>query len=88
MASNDREAVERLRCYLARRPAARRILVLLLAAEPRKAIARRLGLSQHTVDWHLKQMYCQLGVRSSVALVRIASAALDPPELGAVELVE
>jgi DNA-binding NarL/FixJ family response regulator len=47
----------------------REILQLLVEAHPQKQIARTLGLSPHTVDTHLRNIYSKLHVHSCSAAV-------------------
>jgi DNA-binding NarL/FixJ family response regulator len=50
-------------------------LVLKFAAEgvPMREIARRLGLSQHTVRTHMQNLYAKLGAHSRLDVVRFAA---------------
>jgi DNA-binding CsgD family transcriptional regulator len=34
-------------------------------------VAERLFLSRHTIDFHLRQIYCKLGISSRVELTRL-----------------
>ncbi len=45
------------------------VLLLLLNGDSRKQIAHKLGLSRHTVDDHIKQLYRHFGVQSSGELL-------------------
>jgi DNA-binding NarL/FixJ family response regulator len=45
-------------------PAEREILRLLIEGEPKKVIAHQLGVSFHTVDTHLRNIYTKLQVHS------------------------
>ncbi len=59
---------ERLFELLNRRPGCRQLVGLLCAGFSRKQIAAKLGLSKHTVDWHLRRLYRDAGVSGAVAL--------------------
>lgn len=45
-------------------PRQRTVMLLVLDGRSRKDIARQLGLSEHTIDDHLKAIYAHFGVRS------------------------
>lgn len=47
----------------------RELLQLLVEAQTQKQIAQRLGLSRHTVDTHLRNIYAKLHVHSRTAAV-------------------
>ncbi len=70
---SDDELVERLRALVARRPGCRVLIASLAEGLSRKQIAGRLGLSAHTVDWHVKRLYRDLGVSGAVVLARLAA---------------
>ncbi|WP_419254436.1 helix-turn-helix domain-containing protein [Caulobacter sp. ErkDOM-YI] len=44
-----------------------------------KEIARELGLSKHTVDWHLDKARKRLGAPDRYAAARLASDRISPP---------
>jgi DNA-binding CsgD family transcriptional regulator len=44
-----------------------------------KEIARELGLSKHTVDWHLDKARKRLGAPDRYAAARLASDRHSPP---------
>src|SRR5262249_27693718 len=50
-------------------PAERRVLDLLLQGDSERQAARRLGVSQHTVHNHIREIYRQLGVHSRAELM-------------------
>ena len=55
----------------------REILTLMLTSKPPKEFAKILKVSYHTIDFHRKNLYRKLGVRSRVELfVRYASRAV------------
>ena len=58
------------------------MLNLLAQAMPNKKIARVLGVTPHTVKWHLKKIYEKLGVNhrdEAVARMRDISGARTGP---------
>ena len=56
---------------MGRRPAVRSIVLLITQGQSRKEIAAQLGSSKHTIDWHLRRLYRDLGVRSMAEIVRL-----------------
>jgi DNA-binding CsgD family transcriptional regulator len=50
----------------------REIATLVGQAMTNGQIARRLGLSPHTVNYHLRQIFRKLGIRSRVELANIS----------------
>jgi len=67
--SVDRDAAAAERDPLS--PRQRAVLTLLLQAKPRKAIARELNLSPHTVKDHTTAIYRHYGVGSHLELMRL-----------------
>jgi DNA-binding CsgD family transcriptional regulator len=49
-------------------PRQRTVMLMLLDGKPRKEIAGQLGISEYTVDDHLKALYAHFGVRSASEL--------------------
>jgi DNA-binding CsgD family transcriptional regulator len=47
-----------------------------------RQIARRLYLSPHTVNYHLRQIFRKLGIGSRVELARIVQQRRDEPGTG------
>lgn len=76
---SDESAVDILQQLFVRRPTCRPIIELFLRGLPRKVIATHLGISTHTLNWHIKRIYAALGIDSSVSLARISMKALRPP---------
>lgn len=70
-------AVQRLESLLSRRPSSAAVLRLLCEGLSRKEIASQLGLSAHTVDWHLRSLYRDVGVNSALSLVRAYERAIQ-----------
>lgn len=62
-------AQEELRRLLRLSPREFRIALCLMDGLPRKAIARRLGCSPHTVDSHMRRIFRKLGVRNRAGVV-------------------
>ncbi|MFT3784963.1 MAG: helix-turn-helix transcriptional regulator [Tepidisphaeraceae bacterium] len=63
-------------------PREREVLLYLLSGDARKAIARKMGLSPHTVAGHVKRIYRQFGVNGQTALLSLfvtgrANASLE-----------
>lgn len=84
MFSHEEEvAIERLCGLLIRREACRRVLSLLARGCRRKEVAAALGISAHTVDWHLKSTFALTGVTSTVEFVRLGEEALRRLEVQA-----
>lgn len=92
--NTDEELRLRLQSLLIKRPAYRGLTEMLCAGLSRKQIAEQLGLSVHTVDWHLKRLYRDLGVSGAVNIARLLGQLNSnppsehlkrgPPHLGAV----
>ena len=86
--SRRSEQVALLKRLTARRPALRRILTLFVEGHPRKLVAVKLAISRHTVDWHLKRLYVDLGIGSANQLIvlcldaGIGEQSPPPPQLG------
>ena len=63
----------------------RSIVLLITQGQSRKEIAAQLGSSKHTIDWHLRRLYRDLGVRSMAEIVRLETlttlALQDAPPL-------
>jgi DNA-binding CsgD family transcriptional regulator len=76
---SDDELVERLCDLLARRPGCRVLVTLLAEGLSRKQIAAQMGLSAHTVDWHVKRLYRDLGVSGAVVLARLVILRAPDP---------
>lgn len=76
---SDDTVVAVLQKLFVRRPTCLPIIELFLQGVPRKAIATRLRISQHTLNWHFKRIYAALGINSAVSLARISTKALRPP---------
>lgn len=76
----DREGISLLR-GLTRRE--RGILSYLVAGLTKREVARRLGVSEHTVRTHHQNLYRKLGVHSRLELMRFASlhGLLGPEDL-------
>lgn len=55
-------------------PARRRIVGMLLFGYSRRAIARRMGISEASLRVHLWRTRCQLGCRTEAELLRLAQA--------------
>lgn len=66
-----------LAALLQRRLRARRIVAMLVNGKTRKQIAFTLGLSPHTVDWHLRRLYRELRIHNAVQLAAMWEQ-LDP----------
>ena len=49
-----------------------RVLVLLLQGHHKKTAADAMGVSVNTVSFHLKNIYCKLGVHSRTDAVSVA----------------
>lgn len=49
----------------------RRVAVLIAEGLNNHQIARRMGISRHTVDSHLRRIFGRLGIRSRVELARL-----------------
>ena len=69
-----------LRDLLPRRPTTKMIVDELLAGSSRKQAAKILGISTHTVDWHIKRLYRDLQIGSLAQLLCLALAS--PPGIG------
>lgn len=52
-----------------------------------REVARRLSLSRHTIDFHLRQIYRKLGVRSRVELARVSESAAQAETIAAASAV-
>lgn len=50
-------------------PRERQVIMYLINGDSRKAVARKLHLSEHTITDHLKEIYRKFGVRSRSALL-------------------
>ncbi|MNR53910.1 putative transcriptional regulatory protein NarL [compost metagenome] len=62
----------------------REVLDLVAQAMPNKKIARVLGVTPHTVKWHLRKIYSKLGVAErdeAVARMRDLSLVRETPKL-------
>ncbi|MCY1530003.1 Transcriptional regulatory protein FixJ [compost metagenome] len=62
----------------------REVLDLVAQAMPNKKIARVLGVTPHTVKWHLRKIYSKLGVAErdeAVARMRDLSLVRETPRL-------
>ncbi len=87
---NSGSAQERLALLMLRSPTRRQIIALLLEGKSRKAIAREMKRSHHTIDAHLKAIYREIGVGDRALLMLIASELIagqdvsrpPPPDSG------
>lgn len=70
------ELVARLQSMLLRSPQKTSILRLLLEGLREKEIAAQLGISQHTVHGHTKDMYRELAIHDRVALILVGREAI------------
>ncbi|MFC7715401.1 response regulator transcription factor [Nonomuraea recticatena] len=62
-------------------PRERDVLGLLRRGLSRRAMARRLGISQRTVDKHLENVYRKLSVPDRMAAVRFGQERRTPSDL-------
>ncbi len=60
--------------------AERRVAAAVAEGLTNRQAAERLFLSRHTVDFHLRQIFLKLGIRSRVELTRLVVQEPDPAE--------
>jgi DNA-binding CsgD family transcriptional regulator len=58
--------------------AERRVAAAVAEGLTNRKAAERLFLSRHTVDFHLRQIFLKLGIRSRVELTRLVVQGPDP----------